>query len=314
MSNKNKKIVQGEEDEEEDDLYDDYDDKPKTTTTTTTTTTSTSTTTNSMNKSDSNISLNKEMLINDHPEDLIVGANSPLNVSVTTTPIENINENPSPVNLDEQTQQTQQPQQNSISPIPQLSSSSSSSLSSLSSTTTTTITNSAVSPSNILITPTQSPIEIKPIIETQQPLPSPPQQGPSPIILQQQQNQQPLQSQYIPQPIPQPQYQPIASQQSQQPQQPPTRKFSGSQMLPQRIPLSLGENKLKEFNENLRKSYCTKTHMLYYSINKEVSGANQHLTGVIDLIKSVQHNIRQYNDDILTLEEKLEQTEWSLQC
>ncbi|KAM9944901.1 hypothetical protein ACTFIT_009634 [Dictyostelium discoideum] len=300
MSNKNKKIVQGEEDEEEDDLYDDYDDKPKTTTTTTTST--------SMNKSDSNISLNKEMLINDHPEDLIVGANSPLNVSVTTTPIENINENPSPVNLDEQTQQTQ-PQQNPISPITPLSSSSPSS-----STTTTTITNSAVSPSNILITPTQSPIEIKPIIETQQPLPSPPQQGPSPIILQHQQQQQPLQSQYITPPIPQPQYQPIASQQSQQPQQIPTRKLSGSQMLPQRIPLSLGENKLKEFNENLRKSYCTKTHMLYYSINKEVSGANQHLTGVIDLIKSVQHNIRQYNDDILTLEEKLEQTEWSLQC
>ncbi|KAN0016097.1 hypothetical protein ACTFIU_006051 [Dictyostelium citrinum] len=289
MSNKNKKIVQGEEDEEEDDLYDDYeeyDDKPKTTTTTTTTTTSI----NSMNKSDSNISFNKEILINDHPEDLIVGANSPLNGSdTTTTPIENMNKNPSFVNLDEQTQL----HQNSPSP----------------SSSTTTITNSALSPSNILIPP--SPIEIKPIIETQ---PSPPQQGPSPIILQQQQQQQqpqqpPLQSQYIPQ-QPQPQYQPLVS----QPQQPPTRKFSGSQMLPQRIPLSLGENKLKEFNENLRKSYCTKTHMLYYSINKEVSGANQHLTSVMDLIKNIQHNIRQYNDDILTLEEKLEQTEWSLQC
>ncbi|KAN0028108.1 hypothetical protein ACTFIV_009939 [Dictyostelium citrinum] len=287
MSNKNKKIVQGEEDEEEDDLYDDYeeyDDKSKTTTTTTTTTT---TSINSMNKSDSNISLNKEILINDHPEDLIVGANSPLNGSdTTTTPIENMNKNLSFVNLDEQIQ----PQQNLPSP----------------SSSTTTITNSEVSPSNILIPP--SPIEIKPIIETQ---PSPPQQGPSPIILQQQQHQPqqpPLQSQYIPQ-QPQPQYQPLVS----QPQQPP-RKFSGSQMLPQRIPLSLGENKLKEFNENLRKSYCTKTHMLYYSINKEVSGANQHLTGVMDLIKNIQHNIRQYNDDILTLEEKLEQTEWSLQC
>ncbi|KAF2076825.1 hypothetical protein CYY_001853 [Polysphondylium violaceum] len=81
-----------------------------------------------------------------------------------------------------------------------------------------------------------------------------------------------------------------------------------------RISLSLGENKLKEYNESFRKQYCSKTHYLYYFINKELVNANNNLSHTMDLAKSIQHNIRQFNDDILSLEERLEQTEWSLQC
>ncbi|GAM25483.1 hypothetical protein SAMD00019534_086580 [Acytostelium subglobosum LB1] len=85
-----------------------------------------------------------------------------------------------------------------------------------------------------------------------------------------------------------------------------------SQSSQTRVPLSLGDGKLRELNEALRRSYCIKTHSTFYNINRTLG--NNNLPTMIDVAKSIQHNIRQYNDDIAQLIEKLEQTEWSLHC
>ncbi|EGC39788.1 hypothetical protein DICPUDRAFT_96443 [Dictyostelium purpureum] len=269
---KNKKIVEGEEDEEEEEIYDEeYDIKPVAI----------------LPKSSSNLNINKEISINDHPEDLVVGANSPLEINNSTK-----TENPEiPLDLDSNSGNKNN-SNNTNNSNNNNTKKDTNSLENQSNENTTDLKKSTGdTPNNTTTTTTTTTAaakeEFSPI-QVVSPLSSP-ASSLSSSILSQSLNEH-LQSTVAPQ-----------------------RKLSASQQ-PQRIPLSLGENKLREYNETLRKSFCSRSHNLYFSINREVTNANQHLSSVLEVVKSIQHNIRQSNDDILILSEKLEQTEWSLQC